>query len=401
MTLNDGYEAWRDQEFQDLSNLVQQRFEIHQNPSDCENAKLLTNVEEKPCGWGCQFILYMDDFHASLVLNRSLVFKKPPLFFYEPDEHQKFCKPITETCNFTFTEKEVVKYPGKNDTRIIRTDPYIRLYARPNKLLPTNLPTQLFPRLDKLLEEPDVWWIGQILKFVTRLRPHYQKLVRETAAKIGIESPIVGVHIRRGNKVKEIAPASVTSYMAYVKEFYEVIQLSRRIDKKRVFIVTDEPSVIDELEQKYPDYEFLFNHDFSNNVSHYQSQNTSAWPIYIDTQLMAMCDCFVGTFSSNLGRRFYAANYWLHKDANTFSKSIDYRYYENSDNPVFYQAIIEHTDPNSNATMSVGDFGILRSLYYDTSGLFSLELNKTGKTINVPKFKLEKIFDTIHIGVFD
>jgi hypothetical protein len=57
MTINDGYEDWRNQEFLDLTNLVQQRFKIHQNPSDCENAKILTNVEEKPCGWGCQFIM--------------------------------------------------------------------------------------------------------------------------------------------------------------------------------------------------------------------------------------------------------------------------------------------------------------------------------------------------------
>jgi glycoprotein 6-alpha-L-fucosyltransferase len=342
----------------------------------------------------------MDNFQASLVLNRSIVFKKPPLFYYEPNEYQKFCEPITKICNFTFTDQEVVKWPGKNDTRILRTNRNLRMLLHPNKLLPTNLPSQLFPRLERLFEEPDIWWVGQILKFLTRLRPNYQKLVRKTAAKIGIKSPIAGVHIRRGNKAKEVWLEPLENYMNKVKEFYDIIELSRQIDQKRVFIVTDEPSVIDEVKQKYPDYEFLFNHEFSNNVSHYESQNASAWPVYIDIQLMAMCDCWIGTFSSNLGRRFYAANYWFHKDANTFSKSIDYRYYENSDNRMLYKVIIEHVDSNTNASFSVGEVGILKK-FYDKIGMFSLIKTKTGQKINIPKFKLEKVFETVDMPVFD
>jgi hypothetical protein len=52
MTQNDGYEKWRDQEFQDLTNLVQEKFKILQNPSDCKNAHLVTNAGIRPCGWG-------------------------------------------------------------------------------------------------------------------------------------------------------------------------------------------------------------------------------------------------------------------------------------------------------------------------------------------------------------
>jgi hypothetical protein len=59
MTLNDGYEDWRKQEFQDLTNLVQERFKKHENPSDCEKARLITNGEAiVSCGWGCQFVFY-------------------------------------------------------------------------------------------------------------------------------------------------------------------------------------------------------------------------------------------------------------------------------------------------------------------------------------------------------
>jgi glycoprotein 6-alpha-L-fucosyltransferase len=215
-----------------------------------------------------------------------------------------------------------------------------------------------------------------------------------------MKRPIVGVHIRRGNKVTEVSPEPLENYMKKVQEFYDIYGLSQKLDKKRVFIVSDDPKVVDEAKDKYPDYEFVFNHEFSSNVSNYQSKNTSALPIYIDIQLMAMCDTWIGTFSSNLGRRFYAALYWLHKDVNTFSKSLDYRYYENYDNEIRYKIIIEHEDVEQNATFSVGDIGILLGID-DKIGVFPLKSTTTGKTVNIPKFKLEKLFDTVNMPVFD
>jgi hypothetical protein len=63
MTLNDGYEMWRKQEFNDLENLVQSKFYGVMNPDDCNNAKYLRCTGEHGCGWGeffeknCQFLI--------------------------------------------------------------------------------------------------------------------------------------------------------------------------------------------------------------------------------------------------------------------------------------------------------------------------------------------------------
>jgi hypothetical protein len=73
-------------------------------------------------------------------------------------------------------------------------------FLRPPQL-PLAIPADLAPRLMKLHGDPIAWWIGQFLKFVLKPQPETKELLDNGRKKLGFKKPIVGVHIRRTDKV--------------------------------------------------------------------------------------------------------------------------------------------------------------------------------------------------------
>ena len=57
--------------------------------------------------------------------------------------------------------------------------------------------------------------------------------------------------MRRTDKLfEEASPHSIDEYMVHVEEWYQLYAKDNKVDKKRVFIATDDPSVIKEARQK-------------------------------------------------------------------------------------------------------------------------------------------------------
>lgn len=361
---------------------------------------LLINLEIA----GCQYVHYPDNFGIALALNRTLLYKKPKGHFYEPNEFEKYCEPITTSCNFTLDNETVVDYnfdEPQIDAKILRIND-LRYQDNRTNLLPTNLPKNLYPRLEKLLEDPQGWWLGQIFMFLTKLRPQYQKMSQEIAKKLGLTKyPTMAIHIRRGNKIKEIEFQPVDAYMKHVKEFFDTIELSRNIDKRQVLVLSDDSRVIFKLRKKYPDYEFLFNEDLSKDAQNYERHNQSALQIYLELQLVSMCDGWVGTFSSNLGRRHYDSQQWFHIDAKTFTKSLDFHYSEWGENPITYIVNMPHNDKDNEFKVNKGDYVDLDYVLGQSDGHLIVRSRKSGNTGIVPSFKLDRIFDVIDIPIFN
>lgn len=60
------------------------------------------------------------------------------------------------------------------------------------------------------------------------------------------------VHIRRTDKVgTEAAFHKLDEYMTHVEQYYKQRELSEKIDKKRVYLATDEPKLFSEAKKKY------------------------------------------------------------------------------------------------------------------------------------------------------
>ena len=59
------------------------------------------------------------------------------------------------------------------------------------------------------------------------------------------------VHVRRTDKVgTEAAFHGIEEYMSHVAEWYSLYEKIKPVDKRRVYLATDEPSVLDEARKK-------------------------------------------------------------------------------------------------------------------------------------------------------
>ena len=66
------------------------------------------------------------------------------------------------------------------------------------------------------------------------------------------------VQVRRTDKINtEAAFHGIDEYMVRVEEWYEQLSLTQTVEQKRVFIATDEPTVIKEAKEK-SDFMLLF-----------------------------------------------------------------------------------------------------------------------------------------------
>ena len=64
-------------------------------------------------------------------------------------------------------------------------------------------------------------------------------------------SLICRIQVRRTDKIStEAAYHSIEEYMYWVKLYYNRLEKTQKVDKKRVFIATDDPSVFAEARQK-------------------------------------------------------------------------------------------------------------------------------------------------------
>lgn len=68
----------------------------------------------------------------------------------------------------------------------------------------------------------------------------------------------MGVHIRRTDKVgTEAAFHSLSEYMQSVDEYYNQLEMVEKIEKRRIYLASDDPKVIDEARKNYPHYEVI------------------------------------------------------------------------------------------------------------------------------------------------
>merc|ERR1712109_334517 len=95
--------------------------------------------------------------------------------------------------------------------------------------------------------------------YLLRPQPHLKDMLDTTVENFNIEHPIVGIHVRRTDKVgTEAAFHSVDEYMKYVEEYFEQLEMKEgKLSKKQVYVASDDPKVLAECRKKYPDYEFL------------------------------------------------------------------------------------------------------------------------------------------------
>lgn len=195
------------------------------------------------CGYGCQLHHVVYCFIMAYATERTLILKSKGWRYHKAGWEEVFL-PLSETCSTSEGTSHANWGNAHYNTQVVDLPIIDSLNPRPPQL-PLAIPEDLAPRLKRLHGDPIVWWVGQFLKYLLRMQPETQNVIEAGIQKLGFQSPIVGVHIRRTDKVgTEAALHNVEEYMKHVDEYYQQLEMVQPVEKRRVFLASDDPRVL-------------------------------------------------------------------------------------------------------------------------------------------------------------
>ncbi|XP_058450706.1 alpha-(1,6)-fucosyltransferase [Malaya genurostris] len=345
MRASDGYEFWRIKEAKDLSDLVQKRLTYLQSPEDCSSARKLVCRLNKGCGYGCQLHHVVYCFIMAYATERTLILKSKGWRYHKAGWEEVF-QPISDTC-LDANGASHGSWPGTSETQVLTVPIIDSLNPRP-PYLPLAIPADLAPRMIKLHGDPIVWWIGQFLKYLLKPTGETRQMLENGIEKLGFRKPIVGIHVRRTDKVgTEAAFHGIEEYMIAVDDYYDQLEMVEAVDKRRVFVASDDPKVIDEAKSKYPHYEVIGDPDVAKVAAvSTRYTDSSLNGIILDIHLLSLSDYLVCTFSSQVCRVAYEIMQSMYPDASRRFKSLDDIYYYGGQNAHNRESVLAHNPKN-------------------------------------------------------
>ncbi|XP_077866005.1 alpha-(1,6)-fucosyltransferase-like [Saccoglossus kowalevskii] len=385
-----GIDMWRENEAKELEQTVQKRLKYLQNPKDCSKAKKLVCNLNKGCGYGCQLHHVVYCLIMAYGSERTLILESKG-WRYAKDGWEKFFQPLSNTCvTITGTSRNAWTEESRiKDVQVVDLPIVDGLHPRPN-YLPLAIPEDLSERLLRLHGQPAVWWIAQFIKYVTRPQPVLQSFLDETRNKVKFENPIVGVHVRRTDKVgTEAAFHNIDEYMVHVEEYYKRLSRIRDVPIKRVYLATDEPKLLSEAKQKFPDYIFVSDNDISRTAGLGQRYSEESLKgVIADIHLLSESDYLVCTFSSQVCRVAYEIMQTRFPDASTFFHSLDDVYYFGGQNAHDEKVLYTHIPRNgAEIPLELDDaIGIAGNHWDGYSKGHNRRINKSGL---YPSYKTE------------
>ncbi|KAJ6636091.1 Alpha-(1,6)-fucosyltransferase [Pseudolycoriella hygida] len=383
----DGYDAWRFKEAAALSDLVQRRLQYLQNPEDCNKAPKLVCRLNKGCGYGCQLHHVVYCFIMAYATERTLILKSKGWRYHKAGWEEVF-KPISDTCLSADGSSHASWSGHIHNTQVVDLPIIDSLNPRP-PYLPLAIPEDLAPRLKRLHGDPVTWWVGQFLKYLLRMQPDTQNMLDSGRQKLGFQRPIVGVHVRRTDKVgTEASLHSIEEYMTWVDDYFSKLEMTQTVEKRRVFLASDDPKVIEEARRKYPSYDIIGDPDVARMAAvSTRYTDSSLNGIIMDIHLLSMCDFLVCTFSSQVCRVAYEIMQAMYPDASNRFKSLDDIYYYGGQNAHNREAVLPHRPKNHDEIfMNVGDSVGVAGNHWD--GFSKGKNERTNQAGLFPSFKV-------------
>lgn len=316
---------------------------------------------------------------------------------YHKEGWDSIFKPLSDTCLSTSGDS-YINWPGDANVQVINLPIVDNVHPKP-KYQPPGIPADIAPRLEKLHGHPLVWWVGQVLKFLMRPQDDISKVLEEAKNKLGFKKPIVGIHVRRTDKIGSEADFhDIDEYMMKVKQYFD--GLEEQPDVRRVFIASDDPKVIPAARNRYPNYEIIGDPAIAETASvSRRYSDVSLHGIMIDIHLLSLSDFLVCTFSSQVCRVAYELMQTFYIDAYNRFASLDDVYYYGGQNSHPSIAILEHKPRKSDEIeLKVGDlvevlgnhwngFSKARNLRTNSKGLYpSFKVVNRVKKVDFPKY---------------
>ncbi|XP_046551170.1 alpha-(1,6)-fucosyltransferase-like isoform X2 [Haliotis rubra] len=387
----------------ELGQKVQRRFAYIQNPRNCRTARKYI-CSPKSCGYGCQLHHMAYCLIMAYASNRTLVVNLEK----NTQSWTPFFKPLSETCLKSYDENHVVQWNELNDISQEGGPDHMEILLpvldnigfHPD-YLPLAIPADLAPTLQRFHGNPIVWWIGQVAKYLTRFNADTERDLEEYEKKIKFRGPIVGVHVRRTDKLtQEAALHYLDEYMVYVEDYFNGldIQTGSKVERK-VYLATDEPTVIKES-KKYKDYTFIYNIDIIRTAERVTGSSAVMMGIVYDIHFLSKTDFLVCTFSSQVCRTAYELMQTKHVDASSNFRSLDDVYYYGGQGPHRMTAVEDHE------ALSKEELNVVKgSDVYIAGNTWTgdVVVRNHGETRNalVPAYKVEDIVETAQCPLYE
>lgn len=343
-----GLQAWQTKELRELSDLIQHRIHALQNPPNCTSArKILCNYPiTMGRGMTSQFHHLTYCVIAAYGTQRTLIIKTR-----DNDNSgmslRDYFLPASDTC----TKETEAPQPLNNEmakTVIFPKDDV--LDPRPD-YYPKSIPKDIAPRLLNAHTEPFTWWIGQTFINLLKMNDAFKEYIEKLSSRLGFEKPIIGVQIRRTDKIRsESLLYSVEEYMNIVDDYFSEMEMQGvNLTTRRVFLVTDDYSVALEVQKKYPQYHILFNKDSIATASKFKRRSKANKQLLMaDVYFLSHTDGLVCKMSSNICRIAYELLHTPHTDATRKIYNVDLPYYFHYQSPRYMKARYPHTPRSAN-----------------------------------------------------
>ncbi|XP_076442953.1 alpha-(1,6)-fucosyltransferase-like isoform X2 [Babylonia areolata] len=397
----DGDEDWRLKESLALGRLVQRRLHFLQNPKDCSKARVVLCDLQKGCGFGCQLHHVTYCLIVAYATHRTLVLDSKG-WRYASRGWDTVFMPLSDTC--TDASGPAVHWAAsqaqKESARVLKLPIVDSLYPRPD-FMPLAIPADLAPRLNTFHGDAPVWWIGQMVRYLMRPNQQLKKEMAAAADRMKFHRPLVGVHIRRTDKVGvEAAFHSLDEYMRHVDAYFSQLEHHQPVAQRRVYLATDDPSILGDAKKRYSRYEFISDNDISRSASlGSRYTDSSLRGVIMDIHFLSLTNFLVCTFSSQVCRVAYELMQTLHGDASTYFRSLDDVFYYGGQNAHNLRAVEAHQGRGGDElTFEVGDLLGIAGNHWN--GYSKGTLRKTGKSGLYPSYKVENEIASVEMPTY-
>ena len=252
--------------------------------------------------------------HCACISNLSFVFLSQIInsanWAYSSRGWESVFLPLSESCTSVGDDHVTEWKPGMDLTddhfKVVHL-PHLSTLIKDKNFTRFSIPADILNQLAPLHGDPRMWWVGHVMSYVSRLNPVMEKFVQERVDLLGFRHPVVGIQVRRGDKViHEGKFHSLDKYMDHVKDFYnrEFPVAKYKHVTRRVFMATDEESLHSEARKEYPDFEFIGDPEISKSAGNLTTRysETALRDVISDLYLLSRSDFLVCTFNSNVGR---------------------------------------------------------------------------------------------------
>ena len=307
----------------ELHDLIIKQIVELQEEGDCEKKKVLIcrNLENY-AGFGSNVHRYGACMQVAYGLGR--------MFFIQQDEYNHFdgvfhwLKPESQKCGYlkkkylnNYSKICNIQNPScylSNGYDVDNTHQVMEFNTKGRYPYPRHIPGTIPKSLEEDLlrigvKHPWMWFTSQFLGFLLlRRTPQFDEMFQKLKSKIGFSSPIVGFHVRHGDKIRkgEATYVNETVYVKGAEKFFREM----KTNLKRIYIATDDIPVVKIVQKYCPDCHIstLPTEYLSNGLGNYFSSNFPKEiieSVMIDLHFLANTDFLVCDFSSNLCRLAY------------------------------------------------------------------------------------------------